>query len=159
MWNYVHTDELYHHGIKGQKWGVRRFQKEDGSLTAKGKQRYSDEDREAEKAARKQARDERRESAKTGAKTATKVGLAIGIPTLIGAGALIANRWQEDTGGGSLIEFGEKFDKTGFGAAAATRAGIVAASTALAAIGTTIVVKKAKAAKAAEQEKTDKRNK
>lgn len=24
MWNYIHSDELYHHGIKGQKWGVRR---------------------------------------------------------------------------------------------------------------------------------------
>lgn len=34
------TDELYHHGIKGQKWGVRRFQNADGSLTAKGTQRY-----------------------------------------------------------------------------------------------------------------------
>lgn len=34
------ADELYHHGIKGQKWGVRRYQNEDGSLTAKGKQRY-----------------------------------------------------------------------------------------------------------------------
>lgn len=34
------TDELYHHGIKGQKWGVRRYQNEDGSLTSAGKQRY-----------------------------------------------------------------------------------------------------------------------
>lgn len=33
-------DELYHHGIKGQKWGVRRFQNPDGSLTAEGKRRY-----------------------------------------------------------------------------------------------------------------------
>lgn len=32
--------ELYHHGIKGQKWGVRRFQNKDGSLTPKGVQRY-----------------------------------------------------------------------------------------------------------------------
>lgn len=30
---------LMHHGIKGQKWGVRRFQNEDGSLTAAGKSR------------------------------------------------------------------------------------------------------------------------
>ena len=31
--------ELYHHGIKGQKWGVRRYQNKDGSLTELGKQR------------------------------------------------------------------------------------------------------------------------
>lgn len=30
-------NELYHHGILGQRWGVRRFQNKDGSLTAKGK--------------------------------------------------------------------------------------------------------------------------
>ena len=30
-------DELCHYGIKGQKWGVRRFQNEDGSLTKAGK--------------------------------------------------------------------------------------------------------------------------
>ena len=34
--------ELYHHGIKGQKWGERRFQNSDGSLTAAGKARYYD---------------------------------------------------------------------------------------------------------------------
>ncbi len=32
--------ELYHHGIKGQRWGVRRFQNKDGSYTAAGKKRY-----------------------------------------------------------------------------------------------------------------------
>ena len=34
-------NELYHHGIKGQKWGVRRYQNEDGTLTEEGKERYS----------------------------------------------------------------------------------------------------------------------
>lgn len=32
--------ELYHHGIKGQKWGVRRYQYADGSYTPAGKKRY-----------------------------------------------------------------------------------------------------------------------
>lgn len=34
--------ELYHHGIKGQKWGIRRFRNEDGSLTSAGRSRYND---------------------------------------------------------------------------------------------------------------------
>lgn len=34
-------NSLTHYGIKGMKWGVRRYQNKDGSLTAKGKQRYS----------------------------------------------------------------------------------------------------------------------
>lgn len=33
--------ELYHHGIKGQKWGVRRYQYADGTLTPAGKKRYN----------------------------------------------------------------------------------------------------------------------
>ena len=41
-WICTRQNELTHHGIKGQKWGVRRFQNEDGSLTPAGRKRYDE---------------------------------------------------------------------------------------------------------------------
>lgn len=35
-----YSQELYHHGVVGMKWGVRRYQNKDGSLTNAGKKRY-----------------------------------------------------------------------------------------------------------------------
>ena len=32
------NNKLYHHGVKGMHWGIRRYQNADGSLTKKGKQ-------------------------------------------------------------------------------------------------------------------------
>ena len=49
-------DELYHHGIKGMKWGVRRFQNKDGSYTNAGKKRRSKEEKAADKAWNKEKR-------------------------------------------------------------------------------------------------------
>ena len=45
--------ELYHHGIRGQKWGVRRFQNKDGSLTKLGQKRVDKAQKKAAKVAKK----------------------------------------------------------------------------------------------------------
>ena len=39
----IYGNELYHHGIAGQKWGIRRFQYKDGTYTQAGKERKQKE--------------------------------------------------------------------------------------------------------------------
>ena len=43
--DYLEIRSLYHHGIKGQRWGIRRFQNEDGSLTPRGKKQQEKEEK------------------------------------------------------------------------------------------------------------------
>ena len=52
--------ELYHHGVKGMKWGIRRYQKKDGSLTLAGKKRRRQAENEQAKKKQEQETTEQR---------------------------------------------------------------------------------------------------
>lgn len=87
MTDYIITrtspDELMHFGIKGQKWGVRRWQNDDGTLTPDGKAKYEQSMKDASKY--QTAKERLKKVAKGGA-----VGLAVGAG-VIGGVALAEN--------------------------------------------------------------------
>ena len=75
------SDSLSHHGIKGQKWGVRRFQNKDGTLTAEGYQHWGlnpDGSKFKGKRNRKQYSDATVSASKKGTAIGTAAGVAIG---------------------------------------------------------------------------------
>lgn len=111
--------ELYHYGIKGQRWGVRRFQNEDGTYTAEGRKR-------------KGLSSEQKEKLKVG------IGAGVGVATLtVGAVVLAAKKPETiqalgrslgKMGAKSVKELGEASKRAGKAAfdAAITTAGAIA---------------------------------
>lgn len=100
MSNYVltSTGELYHHGIKGQKWGIRRFQKNDGSLTPAGKKRYSD----GESASENESDEHSKKGLTDKQKKAIKIGAAVVGTALVAYGGYKLS--QVYRGAGSKID-------------------------------------------------------
>lgn len=67
-----HSDYLAHHGIKNQKWGQRRFQNYDGSLTSEGRKRYGVGESNLSKREKKQAEKVKAKAAKARTKANSK---------------------------------------------------------------------------------------
>lgn len=67
-----HSDYLAHHGIKNQKWGQRRFQNYDGSLTSEGRKRYGVGESNLSRREKKQAEKAKAKAAKVRAKVNSK---------------------------------------------------------------------------------------
>lgn len=83
------TGSLYlmHHGVKGQKWGVRKYQNSDGSLTPEGRKRYGLDGKKLLRST-ENVREAGRRSAKESAKTTFKKNLGRSA-ALSGAGAAL----------------------------------------------------------------------
>lgn len=86
------SEELYHHGIKGQKWGVRRYQNSDGSLTDEGRRRYG-YGRDSSRLITRNTLGRTKQGAKIGAKIGAGLGVAgtgIGLATFAAAGVPVS---------------------------------------------------------------------
>lgn len=78
---YYESNYLMHHGIKGQKWGVRRWQNADGTFNEAGKRRYlkvfDRSARSEQKAAKQQAKEDKINSQLKNAKSASEAERAL----------------------------------------------------------------------------------
>ena len=81
---------LVHHGIKGQHWGVRRFQNEDGSLTKEGQERYNESDPKDKDSKEIKKFSDQKVSDISSDKTARNRKIAKGILIGVGATAITA---------------------------------------------------------------------
>lgn len=87
---------LYHHGVKGQKWGIRRYQNPDGTWTDAGKKRYGDSDGDSTGSSNK-------------ASSSTKKKVAIGVATgaAIVAGTVLTAYLVKKYGGKNISDIGD----------------------------------------------------
>lgn len=87
---------LYHHGVKGHKWGIRRYQNPDGTWTDAGKKRYGDSDG-----------DSNRVSNKTPSDTKRKVAVGVATGAAIVAGTVLTAYLVKKYGAKNISDIGD----------------------------------------------------
>lgn len=95
-YSFMRESDIQHHGIKGQKWGIRRFQNEDGTWTAAGRERYGDSDGNGHGGSSKSSGSTKKtggmsDQTKARLKTAAKVGAVVAGTALATYGAYKLN--------------------------------------------------------------------
>lgn len=103
----METNQLQHHGIKGMKWGVRRYQNEDGGLTPEGEKRYKEDgnggykkktryERTYEKYKTLGYSDEQAAKAAKGKIATERTLITIGAVAVTAAATYAGYRWMDD---------------------------------------------------------------
>lgn len=93
----ISNGELYHHGVKGMHWGIRRYQNADGSLKPAGRKRYTEGgtgSAKTSKGGKKELTDEERAARNAKIK---KAAIAVGVTALVAAGTYAAVKYNNKT--------------------------------------------------------------
>lgn len=110
-----HNEYLKHYGVLGMKWGVRRYQNKDGSLTTSGKRRRSQNKNRVLSNKRKkniEGKSNRDDKANKRLSTGKKVTLAVGTTAIVAAGAYFVHKYRT-MNADAVIKKGKEFQRMG----------------------------------------------